>query len=374
MVDFETSYLRDLTVQATPEADFESSLIFYYDETNNIRKFHIKEAKFNSSFTSNFVLGGLVYERPQSEIASLFDGLQLQSNIKEVKFCHIAKNGFIDCLKSRHLTYFLEYLLNNDDVYVHFSSFNFLYWSIVDIIDSAIETSSHQIEIIVANDLKDVLYQIIKIEFKAALRIFHKFNYPNLKKSEISDFLSSLVILIDKHVDRQDFSPGLWLLKEVFEEAKRNQSLSLLVDNENHMLLDGFLDFYLRPIYLFKNSVHNFDYEAAIVKVVEDYKIVNRDEEVRNYSFINSKDSQYIQASDIFVGLMGKFEHYRNSSSINDIKDDFRSLSKKQLNTVNLFFDLIAKSRKKNVGFLFSLDSHRERMKIDLIDNIRTQE
>nr|WP_293107774.1 hypothetical protein [Okeania sp. SIO2F4] len=96
MVNFDISALRRMTKILAPTADFESSFTFYYDETNNIRKFYVKEFDFNVSFNSkdfhsNFVLGGLVYEGSQPDIKPLFDRLKLQKNIKDVKFQHIAK-------------------------------------------------------------------------------------------------------------------------------------------------------------------------------------------------------------------------------------------------------------------------------------------
>lgn len=372
MVEFEAAHLRERTIKTTSGADFDSSLKFYYDETNNFRKFHIKKAKFNSSFTSNFVLGGLVHECPQLEIKKLFDGLKIQNNVKEVKFSYVAKGDFINCLRSRNLAYFLEYLLNSG-AYIHLSSFNFLYWSVVDIVDSAIPNYSVHIESLVADDLKDVLYQVIKNESETAVQIFYQFNYPNLKEHDIPDFISSLLLLIEKYSDRKDLSLGLWLLKNILKSAKKNQSLPLLTDNEDHILLENFIDFYLRPIYIFKHSTHIFDHEATIVEIIKNYKISDRSEKIKNYSFVDSKTNLYVQASDVLVGLMGKFETYRNSSSEDTIRDDFNSLSRGQLDTANLFFDLIAKSREKNVGFLFSLDSRRERMKMDLIENLRTK-
>jgi hypothetical protein len=89
MINFEISNIRKMTKMLVPTADFDSSFDFYYDETNNIRKFYVREIDFNSSFNSNFVLGGLVYEGTQPNIKSLFDSLNLQSNIKEVKLKHI---------------------------------------------------------------------------------------------------------------------------------------------------------------------------------------------------------------------------------------------------------------------------------------------
>src|SRR5689334_18368316 len=106
MINFEVGDLREIAKLLTPSADFDSSFTFYHDETNNIRKFYIKEYGFNHSFTANFVLGGIVHEGISPDIKPLFDKLNLQKTIKEVKLKHIAKGEFLDCLKSEKLNYF----------------------------------------------------------------------------------------------------------------------------------------------------------------------------------------------------------------------------------------------------------------------------
>lgn len=105
-MNFDVSDAKRMTKMLAPIADFDSYFTFYYDETNNIRKFYVREIDFNSSFNSNFVLGGLVYEGNQPDIKPLFDKLNLQKNITEVKLKHIAKGEFLDCLKSEKLNTF----------------------------------------------------------------------------------------------------------------------------------------------------------------------------------------------------------------------------------------------------------------------------
>ena len=130
MVNYYISKNRRKTKMQEPTADFDSYFTFYYDETNNIRKFHVREKEgnidFNYSFNSNFVLGGLVYEGTQPDIKPLFDRLNLQKNITDVKLNHIAKGEFLDCLKSEKLNIFLKCLLDND-LYINYSSINILY-------------------------------------------------------------------------------------------------------------------------------------------------------------------------------------------------------------------------------------------------------
>ena len=140
MSDFEIGEIRKFTKMLAPTADFDAVLSFYYDETNNIRKFYVRETDFNSSFIANFVLGGLVHEGEAPDVTSLIESFKLQKTTKEVKFKHIAKGDFLNCLKSEKLKLFLQFI-KGSKLYVHYSNLNILYWAIVDIVDSAIANS-----------------------------------------------------------------------------------------------------------------------------------------------------------------------------------------------------------------------------------------
>ncbi|NJN12268.1 MAG: hypothetical protein HC836_28380 [Richelia sp. RM2_1_2] len=358
----------------TPTADFDSYFTFYYDETNNIRKFYVREVDFNSSFNSNFVLGGLVYEGTRPDIKPLFDGLNLQNNITEVKLKHIAKGEFLDCLKSEKLNSFLKYLLNHD-LYIHYSSLNILYWSIVDIVDSAIVNSeaTMQLDLSFSNHLKNDLYKLAKLEIESVIELFYNSDYPNLKKESILGFIEELTSIFDEYIDTQEFHFGLESLRQILKEAKKRDSLPFIMDEENHILIENFSQFYLRPIYLFKNSNHIFDNEVAISEILANYKIIDDSKEIKNYSFVDSQSDLFVQASDIFVGLVGKLANYINTSSREKIISDFDSLSEKQLNNIDALINLIDKSNNKNVAFLHSIDSYEELTKMNLIHEIRNR-
>lgn len=372
MIDFDISDIREITKMLTPAADFDKRFTFYYDETNNIRKFHVRETDFNYSFTANFVLGGIVHEGTLPDIHPLFDGLNLQKTIKEVKLKHIAKGEFLDCLSSDKLNFFLKYLLGSD-LYVNYSSLNILYWSIVDIVDSAIINSEAALKLnpMFSNHLKNDLYKLAKLEIDSVIELFYNFQYPNIKKESVLEFIAALTSLFDKYLQTDEFHFGLESLRQILKEAKKKSSLPFIMDEENHILLKDFSQFYLRPIYLFKNSVHIFDNEVSISETLAEYKILDGDEEIKNYSFVDSQSSLLIQCSDIFVGLIGKLANYINTSSRNMIINDLNSISKKQQNNIDLIIDLIDKSHNKNIGFLQTTDSYEEISKMNLIWEIR---
>jgi hypothetical protein len=174
MINFDAGEIRRLTKMLAPMIDFEGQFTFYYDETNNIKKFSVRETDFNCPFTANFILGGLAYEGEPPNIQPLFNGLDLQKTVNEVKLKHIAKGEFVECLTSKKLKVFLQYLLDSK-LYVHYSSLNILYWSLVDIVDSAIANSktAQRLGREFADHLKNDLYKLSRLEIDSIVDLFN---------------------------------------------------------------------------------------------------------------------------------------------------------------------------------------------------------
>jgi len=374
MINFETGEIRKVTKILAPTAEFNEVLSFFYDETNNIRKFYVREMDFNSSFTANFVLGGLVHEGEAPDVTSLIDSLKLQKTTKEVKFKHIAKGGFLDCLKSEKLKFFLKFI-KNSNLYVHYSSLNILYWAIVDIVDSAIANSeaSQKLGPQFSNHLKNDLYKLSRLEIDSVINVFYKFKYPNIKKENIHSFINALTSIFEGYINTAEFHFGLESLKQVLTEVKKTNSLPFIMEEDDGVLLKDLSMFYLRPIYLFKHSTHVFDNEDSIAEILNTYNVLDESVEIQNYSFVDSQDHQLIQLSDVFVGLMGKLAVYLNTTSRESIDNDFCSLSVIQERNIDLLIDLIDKSISKNIGFIHSIDSYEEMSKMDVIRKKRNK-
>jgi len=357
-----------------PLADFDGEYTFYYDETNNIRKFYLKEYDFNSAFSNNFVLGGLVHEGSAPDVQTLIDSFQLQKSVKEVKFRHIAKGEFLDCLKSKKLALFLKFV-KNSELYIHYSSLNILYWSLVDIVDSAISHSeaSQQLGLQFANTLKNDFYKLSKIEIDSVISLFRRFEYPNIKKNSVLPFIEELSDLFIGYLDNMEFHFGLESLRQILKEAKKKGSLPFVMDEEDFVLIKDFSHFYLRPIYIFKNSKHIFDNEDSIAEVLSGYRIVDDSREVNNYSFVDSQSNQLTQLSDILVGLIGKLHSYLNTRSRDEIISDFGQLNVAQSENIDLLLSLIDESHDKNIGFLHATDSYEEISKIEIIRTSRVK-
>ncbi|RXG18306.1 hypothetical protein DSM03_101988 [Leeuwenhoekiella aestuarii] len=374
MIDFEISEVRKFTKMMAPTADFDSTFTFYYDETNNIKKFYVRENDFNYTFTANFILGGLAHEGNAPDVQSLIDSFKLQKTATEVKFKHIAKGTFLDCLKSNKLTLFFDFTLNSN-LFVHYSSLNILYWAIVDIVDSAVANSEAAMKAgpQFINQLKNDLYKLSRLEIDSVIALFFNFEYPNIKKEKVIPFIEALTSLFEPYLETQEFHFGLESLRQILKKAKKKGSLPFVMDEEDYILLKDLSQFYLRPIYLFKNSTHIFDNEDSISETLQEFKILDGEQEINNYSFVDSKTSQLIQLSDVFVGIMGKLSNYLNTHSREEIETDFNSLTETQMQNVDLLIDLIDKSHNKNVAFLHSTDSNEAMSKMNKIRKKRNK-
>jgi hypothetical protein len=373
-MDFEISEIRKTTRMLARIADFDSAFTFYYDETNNIKKFYVRENDFNNTFTTNFILGGLVHLGQAPDVQPLIDSFKQQKTAKEVKFKHIASGDFLECLKSEKLKLFLQFV-KDYNLYVHYSSLNILYWSIVDIVDSAIASSksAQQLGHQFTNYLKNDLYKLSRLEIESVIQLFYKYEYPNIKNESVLPFIEELTSLFNDYLETHEFNFGLDLLSQILKEAKKKNSLPFVMDEDDFILLKDLSHFYLRPIYLFKNSTHIFDNEDSIAETVNYYKILDEGVEIKNYTFVDSQTNQLIQLSDVFVGVMGKLSHYLNTSSREKIDTDFVSLSAIQQKNIDLLIDVIDKSHNKNIGFIHNIDSFEDMSKMDRIRANRTK-
>jgi len=365
---FDVTQMRQWNKIMAPTADFEAAYIFFYDETNNIRKFYVREEGFNYDFEGNFVLGGIVTEDGCPDLGELFNNLNLQNSINEVKLKHIAKGDFLQCVTSKKLNTFLKHLWDNG-INVHYSTVNLLFWSIADIVDSAIINSevSKNLPPQFAMKLKNDLYSLAKLEIEAVIELFHKYKYPNISETDVLPFIEELTSLFHGYIDQPEFHFGLESLRQILKESKKKNSLPFIQDEEDHILVRDFSQFYLRPLYSFKNSTHILDNEVDIANIISNYELTEGDESINNYSFEDSVNSSCIQVSDIFIGLVGKFSKFINTSTPDQIKSELDRLNEMQKENISLMINIINRSIEKNIAFVHSVDAFSEMEKVSII-------
>ena len=109
---FDWGEMRAMMIQVHEIRRADDKFAFFYDETNNIRKFLLTDDGTNVDEHKNFVLGGIVLLEGQTlpEIAPLREALGMQDNAPEIKFKHVASGDFEAVLASRKMARFLAWL------------------------------------------------------------------------------------------------------------------------------------------------------------------------------------------------------------------------------------------------------------------------
>ena len=172
----------------------------YFDETNNIRIARLTPSGTNTNIEHNFfVLGGIaITKNTYLEKDLLYKCLNLQKNLKELKFKNLCphRENFINIIKSKKLLSFFRYL-KSSNAYIHFHALHFLYWALVDIIDSLFDEPdiNHEIYLTYCNQLKSDFIEVLCKDYNKLLTILYQFSFPNLRTLSQYSTISSLWVM-----------------------------------------------------------------------------------------------------------------------------------------------------------------------------------
>lgn len=338
-----------LNIFGSPVYGADEEYIFHYDETNNIRKLHLTDYGSNADL-KNFVLGGIVYRSNKTlgDTDSLIKSLVLQKSAKEIKFNQLATGEFLGVLNSQRIRTLLKWLIDND-IYIHYTNFNILYWSIVDIVDSLWSDPILKQYTPYQAEIKNELFRLCNIDLDGFLGILKKYNYPNIQRNLGYSFMTELAVHFTL-LSSQPMTDITELVIALLQHGANIRELDFLVDNEDDILIDSFKDQYLRPIYMFPNSVHIFDEEDTIQKELEFYRIKYKERFV-DYKFMKSVDSIAIQLSDAICGLLGSYFNFLEEHSMIELLKFKDALNPRQIQTLDLLRELIEKSDSISNGF-----------------------
>ncbi|PFE14048.1 DUF3800 domain-containing protein [Bacillus cereus] len=340
-----------------PTLDFNINYNFYYDETNNCRTLRIKNGQLNTHKDKDFVLGGVVVEpQNESEIENSFwllrEKLKVQPVLKEMKFKSICPGGsdFLKCIRNKKLHDFLSWLLEKK-VFIHFSMLDHLYYSIIDIVDSI------DVNPFMERDIKTFFYHFIYTNTEEFIKIFDKYNYPNVGVIQSPSFYSEIIECVST-------TKTVGILESMWKELLINELKDgiykepiFLTNNEDKTLIKEYYGLYLNRIIFFENAFHSFDEESEVQKELKQLELNTGKQIPGNYKFIESKSNIFIQLSDIVVGILGKFFEFIKQMPMNKVLDDNFSVSeqysfdKNQQNGFDLLKELLQKSYKKNGAF-----------------------
>lgn len=365
-------------------SDIDEKLKFYYDETNNPRKFWIKQNKFNSPVNKNFVLGGIVFDENKftSNPDDLKDKLRLQKYTKEIKSNMILKSTFIESLKSKKLNIFLKWISENE-IYIHFINVDNLHAIVNDILKIIINKNIDSDE---ARGLEfmhgHTLYKLMSSNIDKVCEVLTRYDYPKIQKEVIKDFCEDWISFLKclkanlappkNKIDEIGRMIMFDELSKLFDEMKNGSNFVGLGKNE--YIIKDYSNYYLIKPDIFLNSFHTYDREKEIEKIINTMSDIDFREN-RNFTFRESHEDNFIQISDVVVGLLGRFFTYieelnrelENGKIIQQLVSSLLKLNSIQKENFLLLTNILKKSHDKNKLFFYSENTFVQKNNLDLI-------
>lgn len=333
----------------------------YYDDTNNIIRLRVTPDGFNVCDPRCFVLGGAAHtgsERPL-DIAGLRSLLGVQKSAHEVKLKHLGKGDFSQLLASSKIRSFLRWMIDAD-LFIQFQALDPIYWSIVDIVDSAIMAIGSVEFLAAAPILKSDLNAVLRIDLNGLADLFSRHSYPAVTGDQAIGFLRELVDIVRS---RREVLPAFnfRMLEGLLLMAARNSRLPFHEGETPHVLIDEFSAFYIKRICLFKNSTHVLDSDDTIARRLEAERFVDGRRSVKNFRFASSRDVPGIQISDVIAGLLGKFFTFVGRTAhqqLDAIRSQFAGI---QAENLALLGALIQRSIDENPAFASYVISEQDK-------------
>lgn len=334
----------------------QTKYVFYYDESNNCRKFWVDDSKqqFNTDHTADFVLAGLVRkeeEKVEASLETFRKPLKLQANVEEIKFKNLyAKGDFLQCVKERRLFETLSWI-DKSSFYIHYTNVNNLFYTLVEIFDSIVkpdEISEFGYDYF---KMKSVFYYMFKGKADALQILMFKYKYPNIQREEVEAFCNDLLFLLGS---RREMKEEEKFLAGMLARAAESDELVFLHDNDDYVMQENYAEFYADPIRKYQKSRYIFDEETTVQDIVKK-QIAMGENMADNFKFVKSETDIFVQLSDVVAGILGKMFKYINSTSVNQRRRDVEGLSKLQVENILLIDKLRMEADRENPGFLCSI-------------------
>lgn len=337
---------------------------FFYDETNNIRKFTLTDGGSNVEEHKNFVLGGIVLQEGHAipEIDSLRKTLGMQDNASEIKFKHVASGDFEAVLASRKMARFLAWLTERQ-ISIHYSSINIVYWSIVDIVDSILASQCFEAFSMGRREMKNELYRIACIDKAAFLGLMKRHAYPRIGSGKAGAFIAEVEAFLNLHSPPALNLPAE-MLREMVRKAKLLTELPYLEEDDPDVLIGSFSSFFTMPVLLFKNATHVFDREIQVEKSLNADGFKQRAQGI-DYRFSDSKADLGIQLADVTVGLIGKYQDFVEQLRLPELLARKKTWSEAQTKTFDLLRCLIDYSHDVSNAFIHRITAMDSEWKND---------
>lgn len=331
----------------------------FFDETSNCIKFRFKndDGKTNKPWYNDFVIAGIAYldECFPIDIEELFSKFKIQkSALVDPKLMTIAgckgkgeqPERLLDILKAKNISLLLRALYDAKNVYIHWSSQNLLFYSLVDIVDSISGDPLYNIH------LKNILYEAATRN-QEIMNIIAKYDYPNIKAECIDIFCADLqewFRSVRDTADMDEYTSWNYLIAQI-ENVKSKDDLVFITDNTDKLMIENFVPLYSLRIQIFANSELYFDECGIVQDNIDRFTNVLCPTKKPQYTFCKSTNNRMIQVSDMITGLTGALMAYLNTHSAIRIKKDISRMSQTQKENLKLFFKLRLKSVNHNMYF-----------------------
>ena len=354
ITDIYTMLKHLLKAQGIETSCIEKKETLYYDESGNTKHLLVKDnGKLNSGEDSYFVLGGV-----QAEV--LISMKELKSYMKkdeksELKANKELKGSFTDILRKEHFTNILT-LIAEKGWHIHFDIVSVIYYGCVDIIDSIEGTD------IDPNEMKAVLYNILRKDINNTICHFRKYKYPDIESKNIDPFLAGIISMMDKQIEEDAthcmMNPVLYYLKTLFEKAKKQKSLTFIQDEKANVWVGEFAQFYKHEIFSFPYKTLVFDEEKQVQEFLLKEEYECNGVKLSNYSFEESSSNPMIQVSDYVVSILRKYVIFLDRKQ-NEVEADINIFDTVQMDNFKLFNKILKASVEYNpVFFHYTVSVH----------------
>lgn len=363
MIDVDEMRAPVLALHRLPGVDAPWTL--YYDETNNIRRLRVSDTGFNVAEPACFVLGGIVHvgEPRELDISSLRAAVKAQPSATELKLKHIGTGDALDLLGSRHMGAFLAWL-RAENLLLHWSVLDPVYWSIVDIIDSILIEAAPAL-LGHSNRLKSDLTIVLRQDLADLAAVFHTFGYPNVSAEKADGFIDALRTRVERAPGLEPFARKM--LHDVLGLGQGLGDLPFLTGETSGVLIDSFADFYRHRFYLLPEARHVLDTETEIIARLEAIPLSRHGQPFQNFRFVErSHDEPAIQVADIITGLLGKVFTWLRDTDPAEVSRVRATLTSPSRENHGALMDLMSRSIAACPAFSHAVTSGLDQAKADL--------
>ncbi len=336
----------------------DSRYSIFYDETGNVRKFRVSDNGVNapSGIDNDFILGGVLYKGNDIPCNpdELFEKLRFSAGEMKIKTLAGQGTDFWGTISKDKISTFLLWL-ETSGLYIHYSTLNNIFYSVVDIIDSIlVEQTEINFGLDWIGQLKVALHRFVRNHIKETMRIFAKYDYPNLKKENIQLFCFDFCSLIEESDTSDDFF--LECVREMLKTNGKRTEMVFLQNNTDRLLVADYSQLRISRCILYNNSKHYFDQEPEAAKSLGDMQWYDNGKRLDNFSFLDSKDNKLIQISDVWIGILGKMFNMIDNSDERTILTKMQNTTANGRDSIRIINSLIDKSEALHKALILNVN------------------